>query len=44
VRKYGAHFAVNNIELDTFPWSPGDNIILLTEVLEDREVQKVVAQ
>jgi SAM-dependent methyltransferase len=33
-RKYSIRFAVNNIELDPFPWPPGYDIILLTEVLE----------
>jgi len=33
-RRYSIRFAVSNIELDPFPWPPGYDIILLTEVLE----------
>lgn len=33
-KKYSIRFALNNIELDPFPWPPGYDIILLTEVLE----------
>lgn len=34
VAKHGWHFAVNNIELDAFPWDTTFEVIILTEVLE----------
>ena len=34
VKKYGFHFDVNNIELDSFPWDVKFDVITFTEVLE----------
>lgn len=34
IKKYNFNFAINNIEIDDFPWDKKFDIILLTEVLE----------